>query len=92
MPDPDTLLAWLSHARGPIAEARRVVEGLGGTLTYTPAAMRALAEAAAASPDGAWLMRRIVDGLLEDALVTRYPGVAWAIDEARVRAALDAEA
>jgi ATP-dependent Clp protease ATP-binding subunit ClpX len=88
LPDADTLHALLHHARGPVAAARCVVEALGGTLEIAPAAARALAEAAAASADGAFLMGRILERHLEDVLVGPAPGRAWVIDEGRMRALL----
>ncbi|MFT3767429.1 MAG: ClpX C4-type zinc finger protein [Minicystis sp.] len=85
LPDADTLLALLAHPRGPIAEASKVVASLGGSLEYTHTAMRALAEAAAASAEGAWLLNHIVDRQMEEIMTAPSPRRAWSVDEGRVR-------
>jgi ATP-dependent protease Clp ATPase subunit len=80
--------ALLAHRRGPVAEARRIVAALGGTLEYTEQAARALAEAATGSPDGARLLCRVVNHQLEEILTAEAPARAWVVDERSVRSLL----
>lgn len=87
-PDADALLGILDHPTGPVAEAHRVVAALGGTIHFAPGALRALAEGAAGSADGAWMLRHVVERHLEEVLTAPMPGRAWVVDEARMRGVL----
>jgi ATP-dependent Clp protease ATP-binding subunit ClpX len=78
----ESLAVLLTHPRGPLAEARSTVTALGGTLEYTPEANAILAQAAATSPDGAWMLRRAVQRHLSEVLLAPDPKRAFVVDEA----------
>jgi ATP-dependent Clp protease ATP-binding subunit ClpX len=88
--DTEGLIALLDHPRGPLAETNAVVETLGGTLAYEPAALRALATAAAGSPEGAWVLRHVLHRKLEEIVGSPAPARAWRIDEQAMAALLRA--
>jgi ATP-dependent Clp protease ATP-binding subunit ClpX len=88
-PDVEALLGILDHPTGPVAEAHRVVSALGGTIHFAPAGLRVLAEAAAGSADGAWMLRHVVERHLEEVLTAPMPGRAWTVDEGRMRAVVE---
>ena len=88
LPDVGALLGIFDHPRGPLSEARRVVEALGGSLRVTPTALRTIAEAAAASAEGPWLLGQVVARQLEEILTAPITTRAWEVDERRARALL----
>jgi ATP-dependent Clp protease ATP-binding subunit ClpX len=86
--DADGLAALVHHPRGPLAEATRIVGALGGTLELAPAAVRALAQAAALRPEGAWMLGQAVYRQLEEILNAPEPARAWRVDERAILALL----
>src|SRR5262249_4960681 len=75
------LAGLLDHPRGPISEATRIVAALGGKLEFAPAAIRALAQAAAGRPEGAWMLGQVVHRQIEEILGALDPARTWRVDE-----------
>jgi ATP-dependent Clp protease ATP-binding subunit ClpX len=80
-PEVEAMVAILEHPTGLIAEARRAVEALGGSLHYTPEALRRLARVAAGDTDGAWALRPPIQRHLEEIFSASSPAKSWQVDE-----------
>jgi hypothetical protein len=57
------------------------VRALGGTLEYSPGALRCIARAAAADPHGAWALAPPVQRHLEGVFASDSPARAWRVEE-----------
>jgi ATP-dependent protease Clp ATPase subunit len=87
--DEAALAAVAGHAAGPVAEARRFVQGLGGTLEWTLEAIQVIARAAAASGHGGWALRWPVQRQLEEVFAAETPARTWRIDAAAALALVE---